>query len=202
MALLSLSDFQTLYLGGATSDADVQQQVLDGMEDAVLRWLGYPPTSTGTRTAETATYVQVEDSPFSPLRGRGWIRLQVAPVQSITSLKIVSDGDFTGATAESSSDYRLTRPDSFKDPRLTLTGVTLSDSEEAEVTYVAGHDPVPDGLAHAFGELCAWAILLRERRGEASQSSSGTVTKSYRPEEWPPDLKATLAEYKLPGARA
>ncbi|MGA0068727.1 MAG: hypothetical protein ACO3PB_04630, partial [Miltoncostaeaceae bacterium] len=60
----------------------------------------------------------------------------------------------------------------------------------------------PVGLVSAFGELVYWDDRLRARRGEASQSSQGGVSRAYRAEEWPPDIKARLMEYRCPRGRA
>ncbi len=202
MALLSLADYQSQWLGGDTSDATARQALLDGLAEEIARWLGYPATSTGTYTVESASYVQIEgENPFSPFYGSAHVRLAAAPVSAVSEVMIVADGDFSAGTALTSDDYQTRDLLSMDRARVQLTGVSITDGDAIRVSYTAGHSSIPAGLKRAFGDYVFWADLLRGRRGEASQASTGRVTKSYRPEDMPPDIAARLMAYRAPGGR-
>ena len=138
------------------------------------------PTATGVADNELQAYIDAASTTAERVAGRHLaardyteiysgdssreLRLSGWPILSVTSVKIASDGDFSGAVAEDSSIYEIDQ----------ATGTLIRRSRwtkgfrNIEVTYRAGYElpatggnfTVPEDLERAIVEVIDW---MRQR---------------------------------------
>lgn len=204
-AIISRADYLAGYDPGASPDAEtttrIDARLLD-VSAAVMQYLGWRANDAGNLTLASTAHTMVL-GPDYPLRDSRRLSLPLAPVSAVADVRT---GEDVGGTAGSDytalvsgTDYRLDLTDP-RGPALRWLGGEPT-GPELRVTMSAGWATVPEDLQGAVGQLVAWSLRLDARRGVASVSAQGMPSTSYRPEEWPLDLRAALEPYLQPHAR-
>lgn len=200
--LLSLADYTALYSrAGTAADAVVTARLLD-MSAAVMRYIGWPVNAAGDLTLAPTAHALVIGDDY-PLWDDDRITLPICYVSAISEVRAGSDvGGTVGADYDvltSGTDYRAQLGDPLRPYLRWLSGVS---GEELRVACTAGVSAVPEDLRNAVGRLTAWSLGLDLHHGRASISDPQMATTSYRPEEWPADVLATLRPHLCPHVRA
>lgn len=214
MSLLDVDALRDRHLPDL-DDADtdglaVVTALLEGVEAAAARWLGYPTAPAELGGAALPGTLAERDYVLYP-RARGAnLTLSVAPVTAITSVLLSETADWPGDGSDPSDAVAVASTDYWRDDAAngawlrarTSAAVALwpSGARKVRVVLTAGYaaaDAVPADLADALYR--ATADLYRQRRTRTlSSSSQGGASQSFRsPDALPEDIRLVLAPYRL-----
>lgn len=208
MALLSLSDFKSLYWHGESDDTSQDTRLtawLAAWEDVFLEYLGVPVNDGGTRTLDSSTYTVIYTSHFDVTVSRGSGGYVVPPVipWATTGLFSSSDGAFADASDEFTSgqyDDRMTSDPSQVRVKLR-PGYAFGESDEVKLVGTGGYSTVPDRYVYAFGLTMDWWDRVNDHRTIRSKTVERTPTASFRAEDLPPDLLMVMDALRMPWKR-
>lgn len=196
MALITAAEARLYTPSNQGTVDDTMLETLIGRCGAFFaRYCGYPPASSGVvATMETATYTRY-------LSGKGGrdLYLDVAPVQSVTSIYDDPVQDFAAATLVASGDYSILDGNAAR-IRLTSTaahGEWQKGGETIKATFVAGFSTVPADVKQAACLQVQHWYSLRQIAGKTSQSI-GNGSIGLRDETMPAAVKQLLSAYRLP----
>ena len=199
MALITASEARMQIPGlTGTQDDAVLEELISVAGALIAAHLGYPPIAAGAApTAEAAAYVRYQDGP-----GGVELRLEVRPVNSITSIYDSPDRSYAAADLVASGDYTLEEPNN---------GLVLLDWDAThgawgtgrraiKASYNAGYSTVPDWLQHAARIVVRHLWNLRTTQGATSQSKGEANIQLVAATALPEEARRLLAPFRLPRA--
>ena len=172
------------------------ESLIDATGRIFARWCGYPAPSVGADpTMEPASYTRYYRGP-----GGRVLRLDVTPVNSITSIYDDPDGDWGADDLVASGDYSIL--DGTTGTVLLAStsthGAWSGQSRDAipaiKVTYSAGYVAVPDGLAH-LAKLAVKAMWTARPTQRPEERGDGALEALI-----PAAVRQGLQLYRLPRA--
>ena len=189
MALFTISEFKEAEgIGVATYDA-LLTNLANRATTALNRY--------ARRILEATDYTEELD-------GTGCPRVIVAnsPINSVTSLKVTSDRDFT-ITAVDPTTYVFDRSGVITLlPTAQLTILALTNQaifwkgiRNVQVVYNGGFAAVPEDVKHA-AILLASSWMVRARKGGVQSSTLGSETISFQSHRWPAEVRALMDPYR------
>lgn len=201
MALITAAEARTRIpeLTGTTLDS-VLDHLIAAIGRAFARYCGYPRTTTGTHTMESASYVSYLDG-----RGERDLYLPARPITAVSSVYDDPTLDWTSSTyLVPSGDYGSI----LDGARLHLTststwGVWGKGAGRIKVAYTAGFTSVPDDLKLAC-EIAVRAHYDSVKTQGKKVVSVNNQTLTYRDEELIPPAARQILDvgYVLPAAFA
>ena len=199
MALITASEARMQIPGlTGTQDDAVLEELVSVAGALIAAHLGYPPIAAGAApTAEAAAYVRYMDGP-----GGVELRLEVRPVNSITSIYDSPDRSYAAADLVDSGDYTLEEPNNgLVVLDWDATHGSWSTARRAiKATYNAGYSTVPDWLQHAARLTVRHLWDLRLTQGESSKSGGGVNTSLMDAHLLPKEAIELLKRRRLPRA--
>tara|TARA_Y100000004_G_scaffold189131_2_gene244301 strand:+ start:850 stop:1473 length:624 start_codon:yes stop_codon:yes gene_type:complete len=186
---------------GSGADTELTA-LLDRVEVAVARYLGFPFSYDGTQyhnTLTVQTYTLYYDGPS--MGNHLMLDLRIKPVHSITSIHSDPYQEYESDTLIDPNGYNL---DNVKGQvRLKpKTAVDVFDKGDRAIKVVltAGYtsDSIPPELEHA---ICVWASQLqrnKQNQGRETVSQRGGST-NLSPKTMPIEVKEYLKPYRLSG---
>jgi hypothetical protein len=198
MALITAEEARDYIPGltGTGEDTTLGKYILRA-DSLMASWCGYPPSTAGADpTLEDVTYTHYFDGP-SEVHARA-LYLEVSPVQSITTAKTDTIGDWAYDTTIDSGDRTLDGVEGVLYINPDAPDGWLKGLRAIEVVYVAGYSTTPEWLKNACGVYVAHMWRLRKERGKTSVSAGGSNINTI-PDVLPPEVKQLLAGHRLIG---
>lgn len=200
MSMVTTTTLKT-YLPEITGDAAnvALGDLLNRVECAVARWLGWPaPSTTADAQLDAVSYTFFLDGPT--YSRHDVIRLPVRPVNSITSIHSDVNRQYGSDTLIDSTTYDLDK----------LNGLVILDPVNAtdyfdngyraiKVVCNAGYQSsyLPVDIEHA---VCVWASQLHRNKATQGKDSitQRAATVSISPKKMPVEVKEILTRYRSP----
>jgi hypothetical protein len=207
MALITAAQVREHYAKLTGTNEDTILNTLVTRADSLMaQWCGLPRPDSGPHTLEDVTYTRYYDGP-SILDPR-ILDLDVAPVQSITSLATDTAGTWAyGTTWTVTTDYVLdiNRGKVYLSPGSSKA--FISAHRAIKVVLVAGFTTVPADLVAACAFQVVHLLNLRTSQGLQTVNAGGSsATKAFNSEQGgadfliPPLVQAALRPYRLVGS--
>jgi len=153
-----------------TSDDDLLNQLIIGVESTILNY-------TGRKSFETASRTEYQDG-----NGKDELFLKHRPVTAVSGVWVDADGHFGKGTDAFPSSSEWTEGDSFVPTSeeaneqnasilLALNRVWTVGRGNIKITYTAGYSSIPGDLTLAANMLVALARKGREAGGQLASES-------------------------------
>jgi len=201
MSVVSLSTVKEYLpeLSGTGADTALTN-LIDRVESAVARYLGYPAFDGSLNPQlDQATYTVYVDGPTT--YDFFTLQLPVAPIVSITSIHTDSNRQYTSGTLIDSSHYTFNAQHGriYLDPNTTnrnfVTGYRAN-----KVVCTVGYTSLtaPDDLEHA---VCIWVSQLHRNKANQGKESITQTNATVRisPKTMPAEVKEYLSYLKNVG---
>ena len=197
MALITTTEAkqQIPGLSGSGDDA-LLTELISVAGSMIAAYLGYPSATAGAQpTAEATSYTRYMDGP-----GGVELRLELLPVNSITSVYDSPDRSYRAADLVASGDYTL---EDGPNGLLMLDwdsvhGKWSTGKRAIKVAYSGGYSTVPDWLQHAARIVVRHLWDLREVQGKSSQSKGQSNVPLRDATGLPKEAKDILNPHRLP----
>lgn len=169
--------------------------LLDRVESAIARWLGFPaPDGSNTPTLAVSTYTLYIDSYW--FGNRGVLQLPIKPVVTITSVHSDPDREYNSDSEVHSDEYEIDKQAGLLIIKPTVSTVGFSNAYRAnKVVGTFGFTLFHKDLIHA---VCVFASQLhraKSSQGKRSQSVRNATT-TYMPNVIPDEVKQILYPYR------
>jgi len=179
---------------GTGSDTELSD-LLDRVEAAIARWLGFPsPDSSNTPTLAVTTYTLYIDSYW--IDNINVLQLPLRPIVTITSVHADPERKYTADTEVNSDEFEIDKQQGLLiiKPDTSTVGFTKSYRGN-RVIGTFGFTLYHKDVVHA---VCVYASQLHRAKtsqGKKSQTVRGATT-SYLPNTIPPEVKEILYPYR------
>ena len=179
---------------GTGSDTELSN-LLDRVEAAIARWLGFPsPDSSNTPTLAVTTYTLYIDSYW--IDNINVLQLPLRPIVTITSVHADPERKYTADTEVNSDEFEIDKQQGLLiiKPDTSTVGFTKSYRGN-RVIGTFGFTLYHKDVVHA---VCVYASQLHRAKtsqGKKSQTVRGATT-SYLPNTIPPEVKEILYPYR------
>ena len=197
MALISTTEAKQQITGLSGSGDDALLTELISVAGAMIAThLGYPSATAGAQpTAEATSYTRYMDGP-----GGVELRLEILPVNSISSVYDSPDRSYAASDLVASGDYTL---EDGPNGLLLLDWDAQHGSwsigyRAIKVAYSGGYSTVPDWLQHAARIVVRHLWDLREVQGKSSQSKGQTNVPLRDATAMPVEARRILDPHRLP----
>lgn len=177
---------------GGTGDDTALDNAIARADQMMAAWCGFPMTTTGIRTLESASYVLEVDGD-----GTRDLYLPIRPVTAVASVYDDTQWTWSSDDLVASSDYAL---DTYKGRiRLTETashGVFAEGDGNVKVTCTAGFSTVPEAIKQACILMVRHIWRLQADQGVENRSEGGG-SATYRSEDIPDGVKRLLSPFRI-----
>lgn len=179
---------------GTGSDTELSN-LLDRVEAAIARWLGFPsPDSSNTPKLDVNTYTLYIDSYW--IDNINVLQLPLRPIVTITSVHADPERKYTADTEVNSDEFEIDKQQGLLiiKPDTSTVGFTKSYRGN-RVIGTFGFTLYHKDIVHA---VCVYASQLHRAKtsqGKKSQTVRGATT-SYLPNTIPPEVKEILYPYR------
>lgn len=199
MSLVSVSTLKN-YLPeiGSASGADTElQNLLNRVESAVARFLGFPSPSGSSSAVqlESATYTLYFDS-YS-YNDNKILQMNIKPINSLTSIHVDVDRVYGSSTALTISNIDIDAVNGRLIIRPNKSDMFERGFRAIKVVCNAGFSDAPDDLEHA---ICVWASQLhraKQNQGKENISQQGNSLR-LSPKTIPEEVKQLLYPFRTP----
>lgn len=169
--------------------------LLDRVESAIARWLGFPaPDGSNTPTLAVSTYTLYIDSYW--YGNRSVLQLPIKPVVTITSVHSDPDREYNSDSEVNSDEYDIDKQAGLLIIKPTVSTVGFSKAYRAnKVVGTFGFTLFHKDLVHA---VCVFASQLhraKSSQGKKSQSVRNATT-TYMPNVIPDEVRQILYPYR------
>ena len=169
--------------------------LLDRVESAIARWLGFPaPDGSNTPTLAVSTYTLYIDSYW--YENRGVLQLPIKPVVTITSVHSDPDREYNSDSEVHSDEYEIDKQAGLLIIKPTVSTVGFSKAYRSnKVVGTFGFTLFHKDLIHA---VCVYASQLhraKSSQGKKSQSVRNATT-TYMPNVIPDEVRQILYPYR------
>lgn len=198
MSVVSLSTVKEYLpeLSGTGADTALTN-LIDRVESAVARYLGYPPFDGSLNPQlDQATYTLYVDGPTS--YDYFTLQLPIAPIHAISSIHTDLNRQYGGGTVIDSSHYTFNAGLGriYLDP-ITTNRNFLHGYRANKIVCTVGYTSltVPDDLEHA---VCIWVSQLHRNKANQGKESITQTNATVRisPKTMPPEVKEYLSYLK------
>lgn len=197
MALITTTEAKQQIPGLSGSGDDALLTELISVAGAMIAsYLGYPSATAGAQpTAEATSYTRYMDGP-----GGIELRLDLLPVNSITSIYDSPSRAYAAADLVASGDYTLEEgANGLVLLDWDATHGTWSTGKRAiKVAYSGGYSTVPDWLQHAARIVVRHLWDLRELQGKSSQAKGQSNVPLRDATAIPIEARRILDPHRLP----
>jgi hypothetical protein len=179
---------------GTGSDTELSN-LLDRVEAAIARWLGFPsPDNSNTPKLDVNTYTLYIDSYW--IDNINVLQLPLRPIVTITSVHADPERKYTADTEVNSDEYEIDKQQGLLiiKPDTSTVGFTKSYRGN-RVIGTFGFTLYHRDVVHA---VCVYASQLHRAKtsqGKKSQTVRAATT-TYMPNTIPPEVKEILYPYR------
>jgi hypothetical protein len=171
------------------------QNLLDRVESAIARWLGFPlPDGSNTATLSVSTYTVYVDQYWKD--DLTVLQLPLRPVSTITSVHSDPDRKYGSDTSLASDEYEIDKQLGLLIIKPDANTVGFSKGYRSnKVVGTFGYTLFHKDIVHA---VCVYAAHLQRAKGNQGKKSQSirNATTTYSPNTIPPEVKEVLYPYR------